>query len=190
MDNYPEEFAPEFEGSGAVKTPFDEWWARVAGNFPTVPENVARYWLHEHWSHSPYAFLQSANYTFRLADLPTDNLWQIHSRWDDFSFDNRGCLDHGQHLIHQHRTRPPEVYFHKTAAYMVENRDFPAPIIVLDNRDGHLKAGQGVVPTYEALPPSYILIEGHRRFNMALCLQREGSLNPTCKVWLMEHVQG
>ncbi|GEC59080.1 hypothetical protein BEL01nite_81230 [Bradyrhizobium elkanii] len=28
MDKYPTALAPEFEPSGAVKTPFDEWWAR------------------------------------------------------------------------------------------------------------------------------------------------------------------
>ena len=41
MDDYPEHLAPEFEESGAVKTPFKQWWARVQPSFPDVPENVA-----------------------------------------------------------------------------------------------------------------------------------------------------
>lgn len=49
MDSYPKQLAPEFEESGAVKTPFEEWWPPVKEHFSIVPENVACYWLHEHW---------------------------------------------------------------------------------------------------------------------------------------------
>ncbi|MEZ0001616.1 hypothetical protein [Sinorhizobium fredii] len=61
---------------------------------------------------------------------------------------------------------------------MMEHGDFPTPIIVLDHRDGHL-------PTTRGVPSAYLLIEGHRRFNMALYLQKKGRLAPTVTVWLM-----
>jgi hypothetical protein len=67
---------------------------------------------------------------------------------------------------------------------MLEYRDFPAPLIILDNRDGH------VAPefAYQALPSAYVLMEGHRRFNIGLYLQMTGRLNPNVNVWLMTRV--
>ncbi len=38
MDSYPKQLAPEFEESGAVKTPFEEWWPPVKEHFSIVPE--------------------------------------------------------------------------------------------------------------------------------------------------------
>jgi hypothetical protein len=184
MDHYPEHLAPEFEESGAVKTPFDEWWARVLPDFPNVPEDVARHWMHEHWSHSPYSWLPSKSYAFSLRDWPTSELKQIRSRWCDWDADNVDCLKHGEHLIEGIKS----VYRYRTAVYLEENRDFPAPIIVLDNRDGHLKQGQAPVPAWEQLPAAYLLIEGHRRLNMALYLASVGRLGETVRVWLMERV--
>jgi hypothetical protein len=66
MDNYPEHLKPRFDAGGGVEEPFEEWWPKGQEHFPNVPENVARYWLHEHWSHSPYSFLRSKDYTFDL----------------------------------------------------------------------------------------------------------------------------
>jgi hypothetical protein len=62
---------------------------------------------------------------------------------------------------------------------MLEHGDFPAPIIVLDNRDGHLSEPEDV-------PAAHILIEGHKRFNRALYLHSTKRLNPTVSIWLME----
>ena len=55
--NYPEHLAPEFEEGGGVATPFYLWWERVKAEFPAVPEDGAKYWLCEHWSHSYYDWL-------------------------------------------------------------------------------------------------------------------------------------
>jgi len=44
---------------------------------------------------------------------------------------------------------------YKTALYMRENGKFPAPIIVLDNRDGHLKSGVLSVPKNEKVDLSH-----------------------------------
>ena len=88
MDDYPEELAPEFEDSGAVKTPFDIWWPQVNHHFENVPENVAKQWLHRHWRHSPYSWLRSKNYKFNLTNWESKKLGEIWSRWylsgDDF----------------------------------------------------------------------------------------------------------
>jgi hypothetical protein len=43
---------------------------------------------------------------------------------------------------------------------MVEHGDFPAPIIVLDNRDGHINRNT-VQYACQELPAAYVLMEGH-----------------------------
>ena len=64
------------------------------------------------------------------------------------------------------------------------NGKFPTPIVVLDNRNGHLSAPNSKHP-WQALPPHFVLIEGHRRFNLALHLQRTERRLPTVKLWVM-----
>jgi hypothetical protein len=73
MDNYPESLKPRFDAGGGVEEPYEEWWPKVHAHFPNVPENVARYWLHEHWSHSPYSFLRSKDYRFDLLSWPSQS---------------------------------------------------------------------------------------------------------------------
>ena len=52
---------------------------------------------------------------------------------------------------------------------MQEHRDVPAGLIVLDNRDGHLSQLEDS-PKYESFPHTYVLIEGHTRFEIAAAL--------------------
>lgn len=99
MDNYPEHLKPRFEPSGAVEETFEEWWPKVQPHFPNVPENVARYWLHEHWRHSDYAFLRSSDYQFELASWPSEKLFEVRSRWNSFGADNKECVEHGHYLV-------------------------------------------------------------------------------------------
>jgi hypothetical protein len=74
---------------------------------------------------------------------------------------------------------------YKTATFMRENLKPPAPLVVLDNRDGHLKFGVPPVPSSErGFPQRYILVEGHRRFNLCLALHRDTQLQ-SLPVWLM-----
>jgi hypothetical protein len=175
MDNYPEHLAPEFEKSGAVSTPFAEWWPRVQAHFQNVPENVARYWLHEHWNHSPYSYLRSANYQFIRKNWP--NLKNIRSSWGDFKPENEGTLEKGKELV----TSRQFGHLYSTAEYMLEYQQFPVPIIILDNRDGHHNVDY---PEEFPLPAAYILIEGHTRFNIGLYLHVTGRLD-SGDVWLM-----
>jgi hypothetical protein len=177
MDNYPKHLAPEFEESGAVKTPFDEWWGRVKQSFPNVPENVAREWLHRHWKHSPYSYLVSKNYTFALQMWP--KLQNIRTLWSDFKAKNDGALRKGKELVKLDPGWMPYV-----SRYMLEHFRFPAPIIVIDNRDGHHNADY---PNENKLPSSYILVEGHTRFNVGIYMQSVGKLEQA-DVWLMTKI--
>jgi hypothetical protein len=89
MDNFPEHLKPRFEPGGAVEEPFEEWWPKVREHFPNVPEDAARYWLHEHWNHSPYRYLISKAYEFTRAEWPAERLFEVRSTWDDYSEGNR-----------------------------------------------------------------------------------------------------
>lgn len=185
MDDYPPHLAPAFNEGGGVATPFEEWWTRVGPSFPGVPEEVARYWLHEHWSHSPYQYLRSADYQFVRINWPSAALWEIRSTWDDYRPENRGCVEHGRSLIEA----VPDGWAYRTAVYMAEHGQVPSPIIVLDNRDGHIAPEEGEIRSFRDLPAAYVLIEGHRRFNMALYLQSTQRLAPSVPVWLMRRRQ-
>jgi hypothetical protein len=177
MDKYPEHLAPEFEDSGAVKTPFDVWWAQVKSSFPNVPEDVAREWLHRHWKHSPYSYLTSRSYGFDLKKWP--KLKNIRTLWSDFKPKNEGALRKGEELVDLTPGWTPYV-----ARYMLEHHRFPTPIIVLDNRDGHHNKdylGE------DRLPASYVLVEGHTRFNVGIYLESVGKLEQA-DVWLMTKI--
>ena len=64
---------------------------------------------------------------------------------------------------------------------MMENRRVPAPVIVLDNRDGHHAVDY---PDEWPIPQTYVLMEGHSRFSISIYLQTVGSLS-TIDLWLM-----
>jgi hypothetical protein len=174
MDSYPKAFSPKSEKCGDEAIPFDDWWCRVQANFPNVPEDVARYWLHEHWGQSPYGWLQSRKYCFNLLDWPLDQLSSIRSGWNNFAKNAGECLDHGNWLL----TYP----YSSTAKFMITQGCPPAAIILLDNRDGHLSRSRKVVQDH--IPRSVVLIEGHCRFNLCLSLQSQGRLIRV-PAWLM-----
>lgn len=179
MDNYPPSLAPEFDAGGGVRTPFDIWWARAQSSFPTVPREVAQYWLHEHWGHSPFGGIPSKQYEFDLKRWPSNQLREIRSGWCDFDPANTECRAHGKHL----ETLVKRPYEYPTAIYMIAHGDFPSPIIVLDNRDAHVH--HNPKEPWTAVPRGYVLMEGHRRFNLSLHLQDSGKLKPDVGVWLM-----
>lgn len=180
MDDCPDRLAPEFNEAEGVITPFDEWWSRVRAEFPTVPEEVARYWLHEHWSHSPYSYLKSRSY--HLEEWDANRLWDVLSYWCNFDPTNTACQEHGSELS---KLTGRGSWAYPTATYMLTNGQFPTPIIVLDIRDGHMSVNEAEL--WKALPAGFVLIEGHRRFNLALHLQRTARLRPTVKIWVMKH---
>lgn len=176
MDNYPKELAPEFDDGGGVLTPFDEWWTRVSIKFPNVPEEVGREWLHRHWGHSPYHWLRSAAYCFELIDWKSNKLIEIRSSWCNFQNGNKKCLEHGKHLVGLD---------YWPSRYMLNHHCFPTPLIVMDNRNGHLLREHPKQAITEIIPNTFVLIEGHRRFNLGLYLASIGELDPIVNIWLM-----
>lgn len=181
MDRYPAPLAPRFEESGAVATPFTEWWAAVKYAFPKVPEEVARDWLHRHWSHAPFCWLPSSNYTFRRVEWASDRLSEIRSGWSDFSEDPSENVGHGRFLVEENLRQ----HRYELINYIVDNRTFPVTPIMLDNSDGHLGSVAGA---HFDFPAAHILIEGHLRFNIASYLASVGRLNSVVPFWLMTRV--
>lgn len=175
MDNYPAHLAPEFDEGGGVETPFELWWPRVRESFPTVPEDAAKHWLYEHWKHSPYKFLASRNYTFTSLDWPLDRLSEILSCLCDYQPSQAECIQHGRHLLTLDQ--------YPTTCFMAEHCLPPARLIMLDNRDDHLQR-EYQEARWPLIPPGYILIEGHRRFNLCLALHEQRRLK-RAPFWLM-----
>ena len=181
MDNYPAHLAPEFDEGGGVATRFEEWWPAVQRSFPHVPEEVARDWVHRHWNHSPFGWLPSAPYRFRLIDWPAKRVCEIRTIWNDYAADPTQPIAHGRYLVEEHRVQ----LGYKLADYMVEHGTFPVPPVMLDNSDGHLTNERGSSVVY---PAGFILVEGHRRFNIAAYLELDSRLHKTVPFWLMERV--
>lgn len=140
-----------------------------------MPRDVARQWLFLNWGTSPYGFLRSRDYDFRFTEWPGKHLYQIRSRWDDW--EHNGCVKQGRVAIE----RAPEAYLQD---FLLRNRTFPEPIILLDNRDEHLESEYPRDAT--CIPGGLVLIEGHMRFNIASYLVTTGSVNESLPVWMME----
>ncbi|MET4261465.1 hypothetical protein ABIC09_006433 [Bradyrhizobium sp. S3.12.5] len=181
MDHYPEHLTPPKDERGAVDPDkFDEWWITSQEEFPTVPPEVARYWLHEHWGYSSFFWLPSRLYRFDKVSWAAETLGKILSDDDDFRGEHVKTLKRGKWLVEGKEMGP-----YRTARYMLEHRTFPVPIVVLDNRNGGVN---GLHARAREFPKAYMLVEGHRRFSMALFLARTGRISPTVPVWLMTKI--
>jgi len=173
MDNYPEDFAPAFDEAGGVVTPFVEWWARVCRHYSNVPEDVAQQWIHRHWSRSSFSFLTSSRYSFSKERWPSIKLDDVRSRANDWDFVK--TLARGEYL-----------YSLDTwlVRFMRTHKRFPEPIIILDNRAGEIE-GDPNFPVHGTFPRSYIVVEGHTRFELATWLRRLDELGSEVDVWVM-----
>jgi hypothetical protein len=179
MNYWPQELAPKI-GPDYANESFQDWWPRVKGRFPHIPDDVGEQWLYENWDNSPYGYLISQLYRFDQGVWDSARLPEIRERTYDWEIGGAKSRNKGRVIIKN--LGEAEI---RTARYLVDHRGFPRPIIVLDNRDGHLRKGIPPVPESENLPASYLLIEGHRRFQMGLYLQSKGELNPKVELWLM-----
>jgi hypothetical protein len=178
MDDYPDHLSPAFDEGGGVATPFEEWWPRVRASFPNVPEEVARQWLHRHWRHSPFSWLKSADYNFEKVTWPSGELSSIRYRINEFADSTDLQMQFGKQLLAAH-----ERHGIWLAEYMLDTGLFPVPIIVADNRDGHLVDHAYKDSNY--FPKTYVLIEGHRRLEFGTFLASRGQLAPTQEIWIM-----
>lgn len=176
MDGYPDRLSP-FDSEGAnCPEPFEAWWPKVRDQFPNVPEEVARYWLHQHWFNSPFGWLKSANYSFKKKFWPIVDLQMIRCGIDNFQTGGAGCREYGESLL---ELDPPL----RSAEYIKENGQPPASLIIMDNRDGHVNHEYSASET-ALIPNTYFLVEGHKRFCVCMALQGTGKLKQV-PVWMM-----
>lgn len=176
MDNYPEHLAPDFDRYGAVVTPFSDWWPRSREYFPSVPEELAREWIHRHWGQSKFSWLPSSAYDFSLETVRRENLSQIRTTWSGFDKDNNKALMQGMYICGEHPTRPFLAEPIWLVRYMKSKKQFPSPIVILDNTDRHLSISDYTPAIDKNLPQAMILIEGHTRLNIGLFLASENRL--------------
>jgi hypothetical protein len=134
MDNYPNHLAPVLDEGGGVVTTFNEWWPKVAKEFPKVPEDVAAQWIHRHWDQSPYGALKSSDYKFELVSWPSNRLNEIRSRTNNFKLEGSAAATKGEFLVTKLALRTG----YWLGENMKKNSDFPNPIIVANNSDNHL----------------------------------------------------
>lgn len=173
MDRYPAHLEPGFTETGAVATPFADWWQRVHAHFDRVPVNVAEQWLHRHWGHSPYGFLSSSRYDFTSVLWDSERLSDILTWVDDW--DPKATLQFGLGML------PMDFWL---VRYMRQHRTFPEPIVVLDNRD-HTLSSESAIPAGPTFPATFILVEGHRRHAIGLAMHSAGEFAREVPIWLM-----
>lgn len=152
-----------------------------------VPENVAEQWLHRHWEKSPYGYIPSRLYRFDLEEWPSERLCEIRTNQTDFAADNASERDFGRWLIEEERS--PLSCRPWLADFMREKHCFPVPIIVLDNHDMHFRLLPMVNRSHDDLPAAHILIEGHRRFAIALYLRSINAFANSMRLWIMRPIQ-
>lgn len=129
------------------------------------------------------SILRSGDYHFELVTWKAERFFEILSTWNRYNPDQKETISHGHRLVDDWEFKEP----YRTSAYMLEHGDFPAPIIVLDNRNGHINPNTVEFP-YQTLPVAYVLMEGHRRFNIALYLHTTQRLKPEAQLWLMTKI--
>lgn len=174
MDNYPEQLAP-IGNDTFRKEPFQVWWTRVSGQFSSVPKNVARQWIWRHWHHSEFCWLPTTGARFDLVFWQPEEINGIKI-WRE---GKNNYADWGDHLLSL-ATRPKNLRY-DVAEIMWRRRRWPAPPIVLDNREPVKFAPWG------DLPSGFVLVEGNRRLAMAKALARKDRLEHDLPVWLLKY---
>jgi hypothetical protein len=162
---------PHVGQSGSDVEPFGEWWPRVREQLPHVPEDVAEHWVHRNFNDTPYAFLPLDRLRFERQPWSTDQLNAVRfgSHWGNRP--DLGKLDGAEE-----RNDP-------LACMMIEAGTWPAPVLVLDNRDGQKETGGEPMSRWH-------LIEGHLRLTYLRGLLRRGIANPQHDVWVVTLVAG
>ncbi|HVI50917.1 MAG TPA: hypothetical protein VM661_06875 [Candidatus Sulfotelmatobacter sp.] len=174
MDNCPEVYAPFNSGNAFRMEPFQAWWRRIGREgYPTVPRNVARQWIHRHWSGgSPYRGLSLAGLTWSLEELEANYLLNTVSVVGDTA---QSYVEWGEYLLTEYLHN----HWYGVAGAMLRRGVWPAPIIVLDQRSAKLDQNIGL-----PLDGDMILIEGNRRLAIARALRERGKLQGKLPVWL------
>lgn len=175
VDNYPDELAPYSDGGGWPE-PFSRWWERVHGHYPSVPKNLARQWLWRHWGNSSWRWLPSEGARFSLVlwgprDVRAVQMWREPEDQ---------AVSYGRDLLTRTRNLPRGQRYAPTAI-MDRTGKWPAPPLVIDH--------QGTLPCnpWDDLPRGLVVVEGHRRFEVAKALAKEGRLKDELPVWVLSY---
>lgn len=152
------------------------WWRRAgASGYATVPKNVARQWIWQHWGLSPYRELPSVGAQFALRTWRQADIESAMSRRDADEY-----RSWGETLLENYRVCPPEV--RPTLPGTMDRRGiWPVPVIVMHN-DGRFD-----FPALREAPHGPILIDGNRRFAVALALAAQGRLAAELLVWELHY---
>lgn len=138
-----------------------------------MPRNVARQWIHRHWSGgSPYRSLSLSGLIWSLEELDTDCLLNTVSVVGDTA---KSYAEWGEFLLTEYLRN----HWCGVAGVMLRRGVWPAPIIVLDQRSAKLDQDVGL-----PLDGDMILIEGNRRLAIARALRERGGLQGKLPVWL------
>lgn len=177
MDSYPGDAAPLRDSGGWQSETFPDWWGRVGkATFGTVPADLAEHWIHEHWGGSPFGSLRSNDYEYDEVTWSVAEWAGVVSSWDNFSTTRKNSVLKGEELALHHRKDLP------LSELMVMTGKWPVRPVVLDNRGNALTLHpENGFP----LPSSFILIEGHTRFNLAAYLASIGKLVEPVTFWMM-----
>lgn len=156
--------APYIGESELDREPFAEWYPRVREHIEHVPEDVADQWIHDNWAASPYEF------------LPLEQLRFERQRWTLSEIDRvRFGRDWGENASDVHRLDDEHVQQTWLAQFMLREKTWPRPIIVLDNQHGLVCRGEQLARWH--------LLEGHLRLTYLRCLQHKGIALAEHEVW-------
>lgn len=151
---WPRKLAPYAGEREHDREPFTEWYPRVREHITNVPEDVAEQWVHDHWGHSPYE------------SLPLEQLQFERQRWSLADIDRvRFGRDWGENANDAYRLDDEQLQRTPLAQYMLKEKTWPRPIIVLDNQHGLVNRGEQLARWH--------LIEGHTRLTYLRCLQHK-----------------
>lgn len=69
------------------------------------------------------------------------------------------------------------------AAYMEREKRWPEPPIVIDNRDGLIDFE---LMAFD-IPQGFVVVEGHKRVELAMALIRRGELANDLRIWVLSY---
>lgn len=187
MDDYPNHLAL-LEAEKSIFDPdaqeqfvrFKAWWDRVgSAAFPNVPENVAQHWLWRHWGNSDWSSLPSETARFEEQIWQPDEVADLH--FGGVTEDDYEPWENGERLLKP----PPGAPLIWLAQHMNETKRWPEPPIVLDNRN---LVAEAQLVDFD-VPQGFVVVEGHRRVQIAMALIRRGELAGDLPIWVLSYPQ-
>lgn len=132
------------------KESFSSYKKRVSSFLPNIPTCILENWIYRHYEFvvMNYSFLDINKMQFQRERWSKEKIFQ-----EIYSYDESMVNDLGYQLYQ----RVDKTWLQK---YMLENKTWPVPIIVIENKENKLES-----PVKGKLGSPYHLIEGHLRLN-------------------------